>query len=121
MTKFATPATIDGGLDKIMTFTTEVLCAGYPTNFADIATKKLASTSLISSNFWKDNEIPSGRRVHIASKLNVPITASGTADHCVIHDGVDYYVTECSPLSLVMNGANTVDIPDWTISVSVPT
>lgn len=121
MTKFATSATIDGGLDKLTTFTTQALCAGFPTNFADIATRKLASTSLSGVDFTKSNNTPTGRKVVINEKLDVLITASGTADHCVIHNGVDYYVTECSPLALVADGVSTVDIPNWNISVSAPT
>jgi len=113
-----TDAMIDGGLDKIATCTTLTICAGQPTSYADIAAKALASTPLTASDFTKANGDTSGRKVTIAAKSGISITATGTADHVVIDDGVDYVVTTATAQALTAGG--TVSTPAWKDEVADP-
>ncbi len=118
MVKLATDAMIDGGLDKVGTCTTLTVCAGQPVSQADIAVKALASVATVGGDYTKANGDTSGRKTTVAQKAAVSITTTGTADHVVVDDGVDYYVTTCTSQALTQNG--TVTIPAWDIEIADP-
>jgi len=119
MAKFATNAMIDGGLDKVATCVNITVCSGQPISFADIATKKLATTTLVGGDFTKANGTISGRKVTVGAKSSVSITATGSADHVVIDDNVsEYEVTTCTAQGLTVGG--TVTIPAWAIEIADP-
>ena len=120
MSKLATNAMIDGGLDEMSTCTLLTVCAGQPTNYADIAARKLASVVIDGSDFTKADGDSSGRKVTISQQASISITASGNADHVVIDDGsADYVVTTATSQALTSGG--TVTVPAWDIEISDPT
>ena len=110
MSKTQTDAMIDGGLTKMNTCIHETVCAGQPTSYADITTKKLASVTFSASSF----AIAAGGAGAGSRKCTVPqqsamsITSSGTADHVVIDDGTDYIVTTVTGQALTSGGTVTV-------------
>lgn len=119
MAKLATDNLIDGGLDAIATCVKLTVCAGQPTSFADIAVKELASVVIDGADFTKANGDTSGRKTTIAQQASLSITASGTADHVVIDDGVDdYYVTTATSQALTSGG--TVTVGAWDIEFADP-
>jgi len=119
MAKLVTDAMLDGGLDKIATAVNYTICAGQPVSFADIAARKLAGGTITSADFTKSNGNTSGRKVTVAQQSNLSITASGTADHVVIDDGVsEYYVTTATAQALTSGG--TVTGPAWNIEFADP-
>lgn len=119
MAKKVTDGFLDGTLDEIATSTTYTICAGEPVSQADIAVKALASTTINGTDFTKANGDTSGRKVTVAQQSNISITTSGTADHVVVDDGVDYYVTTCTAQALTSGG--TVTGPAWDIEIADPT
>ena len=118
MGKIATDGMIDGGLDKVITCTTLTVCAGEPVSHADITTKKLASVVIDGADFTKANGDGNGRKATISQQTSISITTTGTADHVVIDDGVDYEVTTADAQLLTSGG--TVTVPAWDIEVSDP-
>ena len=59
-----------------------------------------------------------GRKVIVAAQADVPIAVSGDANHVVIDDGTNIYVTTCSSISLLSGG--TVNVPTFDIEVRDP-
>jgi len=120
MGKIATNGMIDGGLDKIATCVNLTVCAGQPTSFADIAAKKLATVVIDGTDFTKANGDTSGRKITTSSQSSISITATGTADHVVIDDGVsEYEVTTATAQALTIGG--TVTTPAFDIEIADPT
>ena len=119
MSKVATDAMIDGGLDKVATCVTLTVCAGQPTSQADIAVRELASVTINSGDFTKANGDTSGRKVTVAAQNDIAVTADGTADHVAVDDGTDYEITTCTSVGLSNGG--TASVPAWDVEVSDPT
>ena len=119
MAKKTTDGFLDGGIDAIDGSTTLTVCAGEPTSIADITTKKLANVTVDGADFTKADGDTSGRKVTVAQQSDMSITATGTADHVVIDNGVDYYVTTCTSQGLTSGG--TVTTPAWDIEFADPT
>lgn len=120
MAKKMSAAMIDGGLDKVATCTRITVLSAEPASITDITTTyKLASTSLTGGDFAKANGDTSGRKVTVAQKANVSITASGTATHVAIDDGTSFVVTTCTSQALTAGG--TVTIPTWKEEIADPT
>ncbi len=118
MAKIETSAMTDGGLTKMGTCIRITVCAGQPTSYADITTRKLAQTTLAGGDFTLAAGDTSGRKSTVAQKSTISITASGTADHVVIDDGTDYIVTTCTSQALTSGG--TVTIPAWKKEIAAP-
>lgn len=116
MSKLLTDTMIDGGLDKVATSTRFTICAGQPTNFADIATRSLATKTITSGAFTKANGDVGGRKLTTAAQVDIAITDSGTADHVVIDDGTDYVVTTCASQALTSGGTVSTNAFDLEIS-----
>jgi len=123
MAKASPNSTLDPDLTEIATATHEVLCSAQPANYAGIAAVALADAALTpgdGNDFTIADGDTSGRKVTIAAKSGVSITASGSATHVVLHDGVDLiYVTTCATQALVSGG--TVDIGAWKVEIGDPT
>lgn len=111
MAKSMTAAMIDGGLDKMATATRVTVLSAAPASITDITTTyKLATTSLSSGDFTKAAGDVSGRKITVAQKAGVSITASGTATHVAYDDGTDYVVTTCTSQALTSGGTITIPI-----------
>jgi len=119
MAKLATDGILDGGLDKIGGCTKLTVCAGQPTNYADIAVRALATATLTGGSFTKANGDTSGRKTTIASQSSMSITGTGTADHVVVDDGTsEYEVTTSTSQALTSGG--TVTSPAFDIEIADP-
>jgi hypothetical protein len=62
----------------------------------------------------------SGRKVTMAAKNTVTVTANGTATHVSLDDGTTLlYVTTCT--SQALTTATPVNIPAWKVGIADPT
>lgn len=123
MAKFAPDATIDAMLAKIATGTRMTVLTDQPTVFGDISSLLLADVALTpgdgNGDFTIGNGAVSGRRVTMSQQADVPIDATGDADHIAIDDGSALlYVTTCTQQALTQGG--TVTIPSWSVEVADP-
>ena len=98
-------------------------CSSEPANFAAIAAATLAEVTLAPGDFTIANGDTSGRKVTISQKSGVNVTATGTANHVVLHNGTAIlgYVTTCTALPLTAGPGNTVNFPAWKIEIAAPT
>ena len=119
MARFASDGYIDGGLDAIAGATKLTVCSGQPADIADITARKLAESAITGVDFVKADGTPNGRQTTIAQQVDLPITASGNADHVVVDDGTDFYVTTATFQALTSGG--TVTVNSWTITIADPT
>lgn len=119
MAKLTTDGFIDGGLTATALSTKLTICAGQPVSFADITTKELAASGVLTGgDFTIADGDTNGRKVTTAAQSTMSITASGTADHVVISDGTDYTITTCTAQALTSGG--TVSTPVWDIEIADP-
>lgn len=119
MAKFASDGFIDGGLDAIDGCTALNVCSAQPTSVAECASLSLTTThTLTGGDFAKANGDVSGRKLTVAQQADLAISASGEASHVAINDGVNFYVTTCTPQQLTSGG--TVTVPAWKIEISDP-
>lgn len=123
MAKQAPDATIDSMFDYIDLCDRMYVCSAEPANFAGIAAVTLATATMTpNTDYTKANGDTSGRKVTMAAKNGVSVTASGTATHIVLGlttDSTLRYVTTCT--SQALTSGNTVNIPAWKIEVADPT
>lgn len=123
MSKFASDHVLEGTLDRVAACTVQRVCAGQPTSFADAVTKTLASVAMSGGDFSKADGDTSGRKVTVAQKSSISITASGTADHVVLtkedqSPSLFEYATTCTSQALTSGG--TVTVPAWAVEVRDP-
>lgn len=118
MVKAVSDGFIDGGLNAIDNCTTLTVCSAQPANFAGIAAVALADVVIDGTDFTISNGATSGRRVTVAQQTDILIDTTGTADHVVIDDGTDIYVTTCT--SQALTAGNTVTVPAWDIEIADP-
>jgi hypothetical protein len=113
MAKWAHNDVLDAPWDLIKTnCTTQLLCAGQPTDRADALSKALADVSMSSTDFSMADGDVSGRKMLVAAKNTVTVDTSGTMDHCALIDGTRLlYVTTVT--EQVLTAGNTVNIPQW--------
>lgn len=111
MAKFQTAANQDAAL-AIFEGNTIAVCSGQPTDFASVAGLTLATQSLVGS-YVKAAGSPDGRKNTCPEQVDVAITATGTATHVAITDGVSdlKQVTTCTSQALTSGG--TVTVPAW--------
>lgn len=114
---------LDGALAVLRNNATKmVACAGEPASFtAANGNQKLAEVTLSASDFTIADGILSGRRVTVAEKSNVPVTASGTADHVALLDITGsrlLYVTTC--VAQQLTAGQTVTFSSWDVEISDP-
>lgn len=120
MGKVVTDGILDGTLDKIAACTAYNICTAEPTSIAECDSLSLVPAhTLTGGDFTKANGDTSGRKITIAQQASLSIDASGTATHVAINDGVDFYVTTCTPQALTAGG--TVTGPSWDIEILDPT
>lgn len=96
------------------------VCSSEPANYAAIAGVTLAQATMAGGDYTIADGDTSGRKVTVAAKSGVSITASGTATHIVLHDNSStrIYVTTCASQALTSGG--TVDIGSWKIEIADP-
>lgn len=121
MAKKVDNSVLDGAFAIVDNAIRMAVCSAEPANFAGIAAVTLAQATMAPGDFTVADGDVSGRKVTVAAKLGVSITASGTANHVVLHDNaaVLHYATTCASQALVSGG--TVDIGSWKVEIADPT
>ena len=121
MAKAVDNSVLDAALGIIDNAIRMAVCSSQPANYAAIAAAKLAEATMAPGDFTIAAGDTSGRKVTMAAKSGVAITASGTATHIVLHDNasVMQYVTTCT--SQALTSGNTVNIPAWKVEIAAPT
>lgn len=122
----ATPDDVlDAFLEEIALADTLYICSDQPANFAGIAAVALADVALTpgagSGDFTKANGDVSGRKLTITQQDDMPIDATGEADHVVLALAASsrmLYVTVCAAQNLTSGG--TVTNPAWDIELADP-
>jgi hypothetical protein len=124
MPKVAPDAVMDAALDYIDQADVLRVCStldSSPTH-AEIVTATLASVAITpDTDFTKADGDTSGRKVTVAAKSSVSVTASGDANHIALtttSGSVVRYVTTCTTQTLT--SGNTVNIPAWDIEIADP-
>lgn len=121
MAKKVDNTVLDGAFAIVDNAIRQTLCSSEPANYAAIAAAKLAEATMAGGDYTAADGDTSGRKVTVAAKTGVSITASGTATHVALHDNSStlLYVTTCPSQALVSGG--TVDIGSWKIEIADPT
>lgn len=117
---------IDGALNVIKNNATRmVACSAQPTTYTEAnVTYALASVTMAGADFTVANGDTSGRKVTVAAKSGVLITATDTATHIALLDVTNsklLEVTTCTSQALTANGSNTVNFPAWKHEIAAPT
>jgi hypothetical protein len=121
MAKFASDFVLDGSLEVVRTANRMVALAAQPATYAAANSGALAEAAMAPVDFSIGNGDVSGRKVTVAAKLGVLVSATGTANHIALLDGVAerlLYVTTC-PAQLLPSGG-TVNIASWNVEIGDP-
>lgn len=120
MTKLLDNDVFDAALDEFATVTAIHVCATAPANHAGISAVSLADVTVDGSDYTNADGDTSGRKVTVGQQADVPIDATGTADHIAGTDGTTLlFLTECASQALTMGG--TVTIPAFDAEFTDPT
>jgi len=128
MSKFTHADVLDAALLEIAgTANSMVALDAYVTAYGSIAAATLAtvamSTGVTSGDYTLGNGVPGGsRKIAVAAKSDVTITATGTAINVALLDTVGgkvVHVAECTSLMLI--SAQKVNFPTWDIVFLQPT
>jgi hypothetical protein len=119
--KYAPDAMIDSALTYVAGATVMHVCSvlgAVPTR-AQVLTASLANVAVTGVDF-ANADGTSGRKVTVAAKNAVAVTASGNAENVVLIDGTNVrYMTSCTTQAVVLG--NTVNVPTWVIQIADPT
>ncbi len=121
MGKAVSAEVLDAAIAVIRQATRMVAINGQPASFAAANAGKLAEVALAAGDFTTGPGVLDGRRVTIAAKAAVPVTASGSADHVALLDHVGsrlLYVTTCPAQALSAGG--TVDFAAFDVEFGNP-
>lgn len=119
MAKWLNDSVLDAFLNKIGEGTQILVNTTQPTTRANAISGALASATLTSGDFSKIDGTPNGRRITIAQKSAVPVTATGSAQHVSIVNSTDLLAVTTVTAQTLTSG-NTVTIPSWYAQVSDP-
>lgn len=99
-----------------------VACSAEPASYsAASGSLKLAEVAMSTADFTIGDGLTSGRRVVVAEKSGVAVTASGTASHVALLDTANsrlLYVTTCTAQSLTEG--QTVTFGSWDVEIADP-
>ncbi len=122
MGKSVHPDVLDGALGVIRSNAAQMVALnGAPASYAAAVSDALASVSMDTSDFTLGAGDTSGRKVAVAAKADVPVSASGTANHVALLDTANsklLYVTTCPAQALTSGG--TVSLSGWSIEIADP-
>lgn len=119
MAKFTDDAVLDAALAKSATATRLSVTSAQPANFAGIAAVSLGNVALTAGLAGGDfgaaaNGDVSGRKTTLAAQTIASASASGTATHICLDDGVTLlHVTTCTSQSIT--AGNQVNVPAFDI------
>jgi hypothetical protein len=121
MGKWVSDGVIDAALAVVTGANRMLALAGQPAAFADAWAGRLADVPMAGADFAIAAGDVSGRKVDVAAKADVPVTAAGTADHVALVDVATsrlLYVTTCPAQALASGG--TVSFQGWAIEIGAP-
>src|SRR3954468_8110470 len=120
MAKFLATQVLDAACSKIATSTKLSITSSQPANFAAIAAANLANLTVAPGDFTTSVGDVNGRKVRVAAKTGIAVTANGTATHICLDDGTTLLaVTTCT--SQALTSGNTVNTPVFDFEFSDPT
>jgi hypothetical protein len=111
----------DAALDNIATSNQMVVCSQQPANRTEaVTTYNLASVSMAGGDFTKAAGDVSGRKVTVAAKSGINVTASGSATHVALVTASDLKVVTTVAAQTLTSG-NTVSLGTWKVEYQDPT
>ena len=119
MAKWLNDSILDALLNGIAVGNQILITTTQPTTRANAISASLASTTLASGDFALSDGTPSGRKVTIAQKAAIAVTATGSATHVAIVDSTNLLAVTTVTTQTLTSG-NTVTIPAWTATVTDP-
>ncbi len=122
MAKLVDDSVLDGALNVLKNNTTLMtVCSQQPNNYTEAtSTYKLASVAMAPADFTIANGDVSGRKITMAAKNGVAVTANGTATHLALCSGTTLLLVT-TITSQVLTAGNTVNIPAWDDEIADPT
>ena len=116
MAKYQNDLMLDAASDWVRARVTGIsVCSTQPTTYAQAyTTYALAKTAITSTGLTVADSTTSGRKMTVAAKSAVSVTASGTAAHIALFGSTGstlLLVTTCTTQALT--SGNTVNIPSW--------
>jgi hypothetical protein len=121
MAKFADDNIMDAGFTAMKSAVVrEAVCSSQPATYSAIAAARLAEATLTSADMVIADGTTSGRKVTVAAKSGVSITASGTATHVVLHDNSSKIWLVTTVASQALTSGGTVDIGSWSDEIADP-
>ena len=125
MSKWQNDTMLEEALNWIKNNATKMtVCSAQPTTYAEIATYRLAETTMVVGDYTISDGDTSGRKCTVAQKSNISVTANGNATHIVLSgtssspdlsgDTLMYIVT-CN--SQAVEAGKDVSIPAWDIEL----
>lgn len=112
---------LDAALDKVSTATELHIVSGTPATRATVLSSSLATVAVAAGDFSKSAGVVDGRRVTVAAKSGVPVTASGTAAHYCLIDGTTLLArTEVDASSPALTQGSTTGIPAVSFEIGAP-
>jgi len=116
MAKYQNDLMLDAAFDWVRARVTGIsVCSTQPTTYAQAyTTYALAKTAITSTGLTVADSTTSGRKMTVAAKSAVSVTASGTAAHIALFGSTGstlLLVTTCTTQALT--SGNTVNIPSW--------
>ena len=121
MAKYCHPDNLDAALNAIAAANEMHACVGQPATFADVSTATRASVAVTGADFTLAAGDTSGRKVVVAAKSGVSVSADGTVDHVALVDTANsklLYVTTSNAQGVTTG--STVNFPSWDIEIADP-
>ena len=113
---------LDGALAVVSTHASKMVAlASQPATFAAATSGALAGVAMAPADFALAAGVVSGRRLTVAAKSAVAVSASGSATHVALLDETLsrlLYVTTCPATALTAGG--TVNFGAWAIELADP-
>ena len=113
---------LDGALSVIRANATRMVAlTSQPADYAAANAGKLAEAVMASGDFTLAAGDVSGRKLAVAGKSGLTVSAAGTATHVALLDPGNarlLYVTTCPSQGLSLGG--TVNIAGWDVEIGAP-
>lgn len=121
MGKAVNPEVLDGAIAVVRQANRLVALPAQPADYAGAVAAQLAEAVLAPGDFTTSAGVVDGRRVTIAAKPGVAVSASGNASHVALLDAATgrlLYVTTCPAQALSAGG--TVDFAAFDVEFGNP-
>lgn len=119
MANYTNPSVLDLALTRIATANRLMVCAGFPTSYANLTDRKLAEKTLIPGSgngvFTIQDRTAGGREIVVAAQSGLSVTASGTADHVVlVNTSTQTILLARTCANAVLTSGMQVSVPSFT-------